>query len=96
MDAKDPAVSPTFAIMNEYKTTKLNNEKIFHFDFYRIKDITEVYDLGYEEFFYTNNYCFVEWPEIIETLLPSNYVEVQIVQDSIAANTSRKLIIITH
>ena len=67
--------SPTFSLVNEYRAGDLT---IYHFDFYRINDLSEVFDLGYEEYFYSKNYCFIEWPEKIETLLPPNYVEVQI------------------
>ena len=72
----DNVTSPTFALINEYKTE--SGDSIFHFDFYRIKDLEEAYDLGYEDYFYSGNYCLIEWPEKIETLLPLNYVEVKI------------------
>ncbi|MEE4287073.1 MAG: tRNA (adenosine(37)-N6)-threonylcarbamoyltransferase complex ATPase subunit type 1 TsaE [Mariniphaga sp.] len=72
----DNVTSPTFAIINEYKTEAGNS--IFHFDFYRIKDLEEAYDLGYEDYFYSGNYCLIEWPEKIEALLPQNVVEVKI------------------
>ncbi len=68
--------SPTFAIVNEYKTKDLSS--VFHFDFYRIENMEEAYDLGYEEYVYSGNYCFIEWPEMIEPLLPDNIVEVKI------------------
>lgn len=69
--------SPTFAIVNEYE--KKEGEPIFHFDFYRIKDIDEAYDFGYEDYFYSGNICFIEWPQLVEPLLPENVVKVQIV-----------------
>jgi tRNA threonylcarbamoyladenosine biosynthesis protein TsaE len=69
--------SPTFAIVNEYE--KEEGEPIFHFDFYRIKDIDEAYDFGYEDYFYSGNICFIEWPQLVEPLLPENVVKVQIV-----------------
>ena len=72
----DIVTSPTFAIINEYKTENLSS--IFHFDFYRIEDIEEAYDLGYEDYLFSGNYCFIEWPEMIESLLPENIVKVQI------------------
>ncbi len=72
----DNVTSPTFALINEYKTE--SGDSIFHFDFYRIKNLEEAYDLGYEDYFYSGNYCLIEWPEKIETLLPLNYVEVKI------------------
>lgn len=64
----DVVSSPTFSIINQYLTG--SGESLFHFDFYRIKDITEVYNLGYEDYFFSGNYCFIEWPEKIESLLP--------------------------
>ncbi|MBL4592799.1 MAG: tRNA (adenosine(37)-N6)-threonylcarbamoyltransferase complex ATPase subunit type 1 TsaE [Flavobacteriales bacterium] len=71
--------SPTFSIVNEYLST--NDKSIYHFDFYRIEKEAEVFDLGYEDYFFSGNYCFVEWPEKIPNLLPDNAVEVNIVQD---------------
>lgn len=68
--------SPTFSIVNEYKTN--DNKTIYHFDFYRIKDESEVLDFGYEEYLYSNNYCFIEWPEKIPNMLPENVVKVYI------------------
>ena len=67
--------SPTFSIVNSYKN---NTISVYHFDFYRIKDIREAYDIGYEEYFYSGHYCFVEWPELIESLMPDDTVEVTI------------------
>ncbi len=72
----DNVTSPTFSIVNEYKTK--DGKSIFHFDFYRIKDIDEVYDLGYEEYLYSGNYCFIEWPGKIDSLLPGNTVSLLI------------------
>ena len=69
--------SPTFSIVNEYE--KSEGEPIFHFDFYRIKNIEEAYDFGYEDYFYSGHLCFIEWPELVEPLLPENVVKVQIV-----------------
>jgi tRNA threonylcarbamoyladenosine biosynthesis protein TsaE len=68
--------SPTFAIINEY--SDIDNNPVFHFDFYRIKGLEEAMDLGLEDYFYSGYYCFIEWPEIINELLPENYVEVKI------------------
>ena len=76
MQVLDYVTSPTFALINEYKTK--NDSTIFHFDFYRIKSIDEVYDFGYEDYFYSGDYCFIEWPELIENLLPSITVKVTI------------------
>lgn len=72
----DNTSSPTFSVINEYRTK--TNEKIFHFDFYRLKNENEAYDLGYEDYFYYNNYCFIEWPEKISSLLPKDIVNVTI------------------
>jgi len=68
--------SPSFSIVNEYHTE--NGAMIYHFDFYRIENIKEVYDIGYEEYFYSGNYCFVEWPEIAEKILPPGHIEIGI------------------
>jgi tRNA threonylcarbamoyladenosine biosynthesis protein TsaE len=76
LGSEDNITSPTFALINEYNTA--NQESIFHFDFYRIKDIVEAYDLGYEDYIYSGSYCLIEWPEMIESLLPENMVEVRI------------------
>ncbi len=76
MQVLDYVTSPTFALINEYKTE--NDFAIFHFDFYRIKNLSEAYDFGYEDYFYSGDYCFIEWPELIEPLLPSIAVKVTI------------------
>lgn len=68
--------SPTFAIVNEYLDG--NEKPIYHFDFYRIKKEEEVYDMGYEDYVYSGNLCFMEWPELIEDLLPEDAVKVAI------------------
>lgn len=73
----DAVASPTFAIINEYDTP--SGCPIFHFDFYRIKSLSEVYDIGYEDYFYASSgLCFIEWPELIEPLLPEETVKVNI------------------
>ena len=72
----DVITSPTFAIINEYKTRE--QKSIFHFDFYRIKNLEEAFDLGYEDYLFGNDYCLIEWPEMIEPLLPKQIVEVKI------------------
>lgn len=79
LGVEDNVSSPTFSIVNEYAGKQ---EKIYHFDFYRIKDEQEAFDLGYEEYFYSGNYCFVEWPEKIENLLPENAVSISITGNS--------------
>ncbi|MCK3683521.1 tRNA (adenosine(37)-N6)-threonylcarbamoyltransferase complex ATPase subunit type 1 TsaE [Maribellus sp. YY47] len=76
LGSSDNITSPTFALINEYNTA--NMESIFHFDFYRIKDIEEAFDLGYEDYIYSGSYCLIEWPEMIEPLLPQKMVEVRI------------------
>lgn len=70
--------SPTFAIVNEYRSD--SDELIYHFDFYRIKKLEEVYDMGYEDYFYSGALCFIEWPELIEGLLPLDAVKVEITE----------------
>jgi len=76
LGSTDNITSPTFALINEYNTA--NMESIFHFDFYRIKNIEEAFDLGYEDYIYSGSYCLIEWPEMIEQLLPEKMVEVRI------------------
>ena len=71
----DVITSPTFAIVNEYSYAE---GSLFHFDFYRIKRLEEVYDMGYEDYFYSGALCFIEWPELIESLLPDDTVRVRI------------------
>lgn len=71
--------SPTFAIVNEYRSDS-TGELIYHFDFYRIKKLDEVYDMGYEDYFYNGGLCLIEWPELIESLLPEDAVEVHIAE----------------
>jgi len=77
--------SPTFALINEYQTG--SNDVIYHFDFYRIEKIEEVYDFGYEDYFYSGNYCFIEWPEKVAELLPENVVYVNIVENKDGSRT---------
>lgn len=81
----DQTSSPTFSIVNEYQSS---NGLIFHFDFYRLKDEGEAYDLGYEEYFFSGNYCFVEWPEKIMTLLPPTVISIFI---SVLEDGTRKI-----
>ena len=73
----DVVTSPTFAIVNEYRSAT-TAELIYHFDFYRIKKLEEVYDMGYEDYFYSGSLCLIEWPELIEELLPDDAVRVHI------------------
>ena len=73
----DVITSPTFAIVNEYQSAT-TGDNIYHFDFYRIKKLEEVYDMGYEDYFYGGSLCFLEWPELIEDLLPEDATKVSI------------------
>lgn len=75
LGVKNPTSSPTFSIVNEYLGA---DNSIFHFDFYRIRSEQEAYDMGYEEYFYSGSYCFVEWPEKIASLLPEDAVRVEL------------------
>ena len=86
LGVSDVITSPTFAIVNEYRSD-IAGELIYHFDFYRIDDIREAYDFGYEEYFYSGDLCLVEWPEKIEQLLPDNTMTVRITVDSDTART---------
>ncbi len=72
----DLVSSPTFSLVNEYHTNE--GEKIYHFDFYRIEDEEEAYDIGIEEYFYNNYWCLIEWPEKVENLLPLESVAIHI------------------
>ncbi len=76
LGAIDIVTSPTFTLVNEYKTSK--GESLFHIDFYRIKKQEEVYDFGLEEYLTGDSYCFMEWPELVEELLPAETVRVRI------------------
>ncbi|MBC7759215.1 MAG: tRNA (adenosine(37)-N6)-threonylcarbamoyltransferase complex ATPase subunit type 1 TsaE [Phormidesmis sp. FL-bin-119] len=87
---KDMTSSPTYSIVNEYM---YSNGKVFHFDFYRIKSEIEAYDLGFEEYLYSKQYCFIEWPEKIKGLWPENYIQVVINQniDKVRTITANKI-----
>lgn len=76
LGSSDLVTSPTFALINQYN--RVDNSSIFHFDFYRIENLEEAYDLGYEDYIYSGDYCLIEWPEMIEPLLPENIVKVKI------------------
>ncbi|MFT5666868.1 MAG: tRNA threonylcarbamoyladenosine biosynthesis protein TsaE [Vicingaceae bacterium] len=76
LGVKDAIRSPTFSIVNEYKSA--DNEGIFHFDFYRLNREEEAYDIGAEEYFYSGKLCLIEWPSKIESLLPKKRIEVHI------------------
>ncbi len=85
MGSEDTVTSPTFAIVNQYNTE--SGRHVYHFDFYRINDIREAYDFGYEEYFYSGDLCLVEWPEKIEQLLPEDAVNIRITVNSESART---------
>jgi tRNA threonylcarbamoyladenosine biosynthesis protein TsaE len=76
LGAVDIATSPTFTLVNEYRTSA--GESLFHFDFYRIRKIEEVFDFGIEEYFASGSYCLMEWPELVEDILPSGTVKIRI------------------
>ena len=76
LGVEDDMSSPTFSIVNEYRIT--GGSPIYHFDFYRIKELQEAVDIGAEEYFYSGNYCFLEWSEIVQELLPPNRLEINI------------------
>ena len=76
MEVTDEVNSPTFAIVNEYSTVE--GEPVYHFDFDRIKKLEEVFDIGYENYFYSGHLCLLEWPEMIEPLLPESFIRVDI------------------
>ena len=86
LGVEDVITSPTFAIINEYTDGEEN--PIYHFDFYRIKKLEEVYDMGYEDYFYSGNLCLLEWPELIEEILPDNVIKVTIAEQ---ADGTRKI-----
>jgi tRNA threonylcarbamoyladenosine biosynthesis protein TsaE len=90
LHVSDNISSPSFTIMNEYQDDRGN--PIYHFDFYRIKSVTELYDLGYEVYFYSGNYCFIEWAEKAEQLLPEDPVTIHI---SLKPNNSVRTISIS-
>ena len=75
----DIVSSPTFSIVNQY--LNVNDEIIYHFDFYRAEKKEEVFDIGYEEYLFSSSYCFIEWPEKIEDLLPTNYLKINMKLD---------------
>jgi tRNA threonylcarbamoyladenosine biosynthesis protein TsaE len=88
LDSADTVTSPTFALVNQYAAG--NGERVYHFDFYRINRIEEVFDMGYEEYFYSGDLCLIEWPELIEDLLPE---EAMVVKIDVLSPTSRRFTI---
>lgn len=83
---EDTVNSPTFSLVNEYRSDT-TGELVYHFDFYRIQKIEEVYDMGYEDYFYSGAVCLIEWPELIEDLLPGDAVRVTIEEGTDGART---------
>ena len=77
--SSDRVTSPTFAIVNQYFTE--TGTAVYHFDFYRLKNLEEAYDLGYEDYFYSGGYCLIEWPEKVETLLPDGHIKVSLAEE---------------
>ena len=88
---KETMSSPTFSIVNEYET--IYHERAFHFDFYRIKNEAEAYDIGTDEYFYSGSPCFIEWPEKIPSLLPPKYAAVALLVED---NSTRTIVISFH
>lgn len=79
LGVSDVVNSPTFSIVNEYRSDT-TGELVYHFDFYRIEKLDEVYDMGYEDYFYSGALCFIEWPELVEELLPGDAVKVTVTE----------------
>lgn len=88
LGSSDNVTSPTFALVNQYSTA--NGDTVYHFDFYRINRIEEVFDMGYEEYFYSGDLCLIEWPELIEELLPE---EAMVVKIDVLSPTERRFTI---
>lgn len=82
LEVEDHVSSPTFALVNEYNSSKTGN--IYHFDFYRIKDEVEAFDIGAEEYFYSGDLCLIEWPEMIPSLLPETFLKISIFSQDMA------------
>lgn len=92
LGVRDVITSPTFAIVNEYTVSEpigeeWNGASVYHFDFYRIKRLEEVYDMGFEDYFYSGELCLIEWPELIEELLPGDALRVHITEESDGSRT---------
>ena len=86
LGADDVITSHTFSIVNEYRSEK-TGELIYHFDFYRVKKIEEVYDMGFEDYFYSGALCFLEWPELCEEVMPDDTVKVSIQEEPDGSRT---------
>ena len=92
LGVRDVITSPTFAIVNEYTVSEpiveeWDGASVYHFDFYRIKRLEEVYDMGFEDYFYSGELCLIEWPELIEELLPGDALRVHITEESDGSRT---------
>ena len=87
LGVNDEVNSPTFALVNEYQTETFDS--LFHFDFYRIKSLEEVFDIGYEDYFYGGSLCLLEWPELIDPLMPEHFIKVEITHGD--TDTNRKI-----
>ncbi|GMT45091.1 MAG: tRNA (adenosine(37)-N6)-threonylcarbamoyltransferase complex ATPase subunit type 1 TsaE [bacterium] len=90
LGSDDVVTSPSFTLVNEYND---ENRSLYHFDFYRIKRIEEVFDMGFEEYVDSGNYCFLEWPERISELLPESYVYISI---EVSEDEKRKITYFLH
>ncbi len=80
LDVTDIVGSPTFSIVNQYLTK--SGHTLYHFDFYRLRKLEEAYDIGYEDYFFSGNYCFIEWPEKIESLLPEDCIKIYLEENN--------------
>jgi tRNA threonylcarbamoyladenosine biosynthesis protein TsaE len=83
LGATDTVTSPTFALVNEYRTSQ--GEPLYHLDLYRINSVSELFDIGYEEYFYSNHFIFIEWPEKAEALLPDSIIRVTLQETGVSS-----------
>lgn len=88
LGSRDNFSSPTFSVVNEYSSSPSSNNKIYHIDLFRLKNVEEALAIGIEEYLNSNNYCFIEWPELIEPLLPNDVVKISIQSDGNIRNLS--------
>lgn len=93
LGVEDTVQSPSFSIVNEYRTAA--NEPVYHFDFYRIKNVQEAVEIGAEEYFYSGEFCLIEWPSKVEPILPHRYLKVKINLDK-DKDTSRQILLSIH
>jgi tRNA threonylcarbamoyladenosine biosynthesis protein TsaE len=89
LKVKDTVNSPTFSIVNDYRTA--TGDAVYHFDLYRLKKPEELLDIGYEDYFYNGNYCFIEWPEVAAALIPEECLYITIAVDD--ASEERRFMI---